>query len=89
MKKVINLSGGKDSTALLLWCLEKGEQFDEVIYFDTGWDYPEMVEHLQQLQQDINVPITRVTAAHSFDYYFSDYERSKGKLKGGARLRLL
>lgn len=82
MKKVINLSGGKDSTALLLWCLEKGEQFDEVIYFDTGWDYPEMVEHLQQLQQDINVPITRVTAAHSFDYYFSDYERSKGKLKG-------
>lgn len=82
MKRVINLSGGKDSTALVLWCLEKGEKFDDVIFFDTGWDFPEMQEHLNLLQQNIPVPISRVTAAHSFDYYFSEYERSKGKLKG-------
>ncbi|MBQ9455040.1 MAG: phosphoadenosine phosphosulfate reductase family protein [Thermoguttaceae bacterium] len=41
MKQVISFSGGKDSTALLHLMLERGEQIDEVIYFNGGWEWPQ------------------------------------------------
>ena len=39
---VVSLSGGKDSTAMLLMLLERGEPVADVVFFDTGWEFPEM-----------------------------------------------
>lgn len=39
---VVSLSGGKDSTAMLLMLLERGEPVADVMFFDTGWEFLEM-----------------------------------------------
>ena len=85
MYQVISLSGGKDSTAMLHMMLERGEQIDDVVFFDGGWEYPEMYEHLDLVEQKTGVKITRLKPEHgSFEWYFSQkpiVKRSK-RLKG-------
>ena len=38
MKKIISFSGGKDSTALILWAKENLDDF-EVVFCDTNWEH--------------------------------------------------
>ena len=45
----VSLSGGKDSSALLLLMIEKGMPIDAVISADTGMEFPEMYNHLAKL----------------------------------------
>ena len=45
----VSLSGGKDSTAMLLLMIERGLPIDAVLTADTGMEFPEMYEHLQKL----------------------------------------
>ncbi len=45
----VSLSGGKDSTAMLLLMLEKDMPIDSVLTADTGMEFPEMYEHLEKL----------------------------------------
>ena len=45
----VSLSGGKDSTAMLLLMIERGMPIDAVLYADTGMEFPEMYGHLQKL----------------------------------------
>ena len=42
----VSLSGGKDSSCVLLLMIEKGMPIDCVLYADTGMEFPEMEEHL-------------------------------------------
>lgn len=46
---VISLSGGKDSTAMLLMMLERGEPVHSAVFLDTGWEFPQMHDHIQKL----------------------------------------
>lgn len=41
---VVSFSGGKDSTAMLLWMLELGMTVDEIIFCDTGVEFPRQVK---------------------------------------------
>lgn len=45
----VSLSGGKDSTAMLLLMIERELPIDAVLTADTGMEFPEMYEHLQKL----------------------------------------
>ena len=45
----VSLSGGKDSTAMLLLMVERGLPIHAVLTADTGMEFPEMYEHLQKL----------------------------------------
>lgn len=78
---VVSLSGGKDSTAMLLMLLERGEDIADIVFFDTGWEHPEMYEHLDKLENYIGRKITRLaprlpigtdTDKAPFDWLFSD-----------------
>jgi 3'-phosphoadenosine 5'-phosphosulfate sulfotransferase (PAPS reductase)/FAD synthetase len=51
MKKIVSFSGGKDSTAMLLRLLEENYQVDDIVFFDTGWEFPEILEHVQKVQE--------------------------------------
>ena len=46
-KYIASLSGGKDSTAMLLKIIELGLPLDDIIFIDTGKEYPEMYRHIQ------------------------------------------
>ncbi|CAK7024980.1 MAG: hypothetical protein DELT_02543 [Desulfovibrio sp.] len=71
---VVSLSGGKDSTAMLLQMLERGENIVDIVFFDTGWEYAQMHEHLDQLEAFIGRKITRLTPRVPFDYWFAEHK---------------
>ncbi|MEH2941008.1 DUF3846 domain-containing protein [Lawsonibacter sp. JLR.KK007] len=48
---VVSLSGGKDSTAMLLLMVEQSMPIDMVVTADTGMEFPEMYRHWDQVEQ--------------------------------------
>ena len=82
MKHIVNFSGGKDSTAMLLLMIEKGMKIDEIIYCDTGKEFPEMYEHIKQVEKYIKRPITKLKATKTFDFLMFSHKKLKGKNKG-------
>jgi len=81
-KQTVSLSGGRDSTAMLLMLLEHGEQIDDIVFFDWGEEYPEMYRHLVKLENYIGREITRLYPKHSWGFYRDDYVRVKGEWEG-------
>ena len=53
MKHIVSFSGGKDSTAMLLRMLEENMQVDEILFCDTGKDFPDMLEHIEKVKKYI------------------------------------
>ena len=45
----VSLSGGKDSSCLLILMIEKGLPINCVLYADTGMEFPEMEAHIAKL----------------------------------------
>lgn len=67
---------------MLLMLLERGESVADVMFFDTGWEFPEMYEHLEKLETFTGLKITRLrprlpvdveTDKSPFDWMFSEY----------------
>ncbi len=81
MKHIVNFSGGKDSTAMLLMMLEKGVSIDRVICIDTTKEFPQMYEHIERVQELVT-PLKIEIYKIDFDYYFSEHVKTKGKNKG-------
>lgn len=81
---VVALSGGKDSTAMVLTMLDNGEQIDHIVYFDTGWEWPQMDHHINQLENYIKMPIWKLYPRMPFNYIMMDKPMvgRKGKNKG-------
>ena len=93
---VVSLSGGKDSTAMLLRMLEEGMPVDIILFCDTGMEFPGLYNHIDRLEKYIGRPITRLKSEYSFDYLFFDHmpkrrnpelEGRKGFSWGGPRNR--
>ena len=82
MKHIVQFSGGKDSTAMLLMMIEKGMQIDEIIFCDTGKEFPAMYEHIKEVERYTGRKITTLKAPKSFDYYFCEHVKTKGKNQG-------
>ena len=68
MKHIVSFSGGKDSTAMLLKMLENNMQIDDIIFCDTGKEFPQMYEHIRKVKDYIKRPITILKSEKSFDY---------------------
>ncbi len=83
-KNIVSFSGGKDSTAMLLMMIERGVPVDEVRFFDTGWEFPEMHDHILQVEVYTGIPITTIKPKDSFDFEMLERPvvRSKGINKG-------
>jgi len=82
MSHVVSLSGGKDSTAMLLMLIERRIPFDEVVFFDTGWEFPEMYEHLDKLEADTGIKITRLSDSVGFTERMLHNHRTRGERVG-------
>ena len=94
-KYVVSLSGGKDSTAMLLKLIEGKRPIDYIIFCDTGLEFPQMYEHINKLEKYIGRPIIGLKAEHDFEYYFSyitlnakiELEKYDGMSWGGPKNR--
>lgn len=49
----VSLSGGKDSTAMLLLMIERDMPINMVLSAGTGMEFPEMYEHLAKLDEHL------------------------------------
>lgn len=62
INNIISFSGGKDSTAMLLMMLDRNEPIHSVIFYDTGWEFPGMLDHVDKVEKYIGMEITRLRA---------------------------
>ncbi len=78
------MSGGKDSTAMALEMLDRGEEIHSVVAFDTGWEFPQMLEHWDKFEEYTGLEIVRVYPKEPFDYWLFDRPiiSRKGENKG-------
>jgi 3'-phosphoadenosine 5'-phosphosulfate sulfotransferase (PAPS reductase)/FAD synthetase len=74
MNNIYYVSGGKDSTAMLLNALERGDTIDKAIFLDTKLEFPELYEYLDRVDSYISeygIKIDRVvTSPHTFEHFF-------------------
>ena len=81
---VVSLSGGKDSTAMLHWMLEKNIPVHSVVFFDTGWEFPAMYTHLDLIEKKTGLNIIRLKPEKSYYYYMFEHriKAKTGVMKG-------
>ena len=84
------ISGGRDSTAMVIEMLGRGMPLDYVIFTDTGSEFPEMYKYLdsvdEYLADNCGMRITRLT--HKRGEVFEDWcfgKVTKGKREGVIR----
>lgn len=67
MKTLISFSGGKDSTALMLYAKEQGILDDaDVVYCDTGWENPVTYEYIQYVGEKLGKQIITLKPDYNF-----------------------
>lgn len=54
---------------MLLMMLERNEDIHSVVFFDTGWEFPEMIEHIEKLRKLYRLNFVRLQSKHPFDYW--------------------
>ena len=55
INRVVSFSGGKDSTAMLLMMIERNMTIDEIVFFDTGWEWGQVYENVKLVEKMISV----------------------------------
>lgn len=77
----VSLSGGKDSTCLLLLMIERGMPIDIVLNTDTGMEFPEMYDHLAKLDEYLyrerGLHITTLRHPKGFEWLMFDDPKKK------------
>lgn len=71
---VVNFSGGKDSTAMLLRMLELEMRVDVILYCDTSVEFPAMQEHIKKVSEYIQRPIKILKNKKDFEYFLLNHE---------------
>jgi 3'-phosphoadenosine 5'-phosphosulfate sulfotransferase (PAPS reductase)/FAD synthetase len=74
---VPSFSGGKDSTYLVLRLHELGIKMADIVYFDTGWEFPHMEAHISQVEDIIKQKITRLVPRDDFNFLLARKARTR------------
>ena len=76
-----SLSGGKDSTAMLLLMIERGLPINTVLWADTGMEFPEMYDHIRKvddyLYRERGIHITTLRHPKGFEYLMFEEKKQK------------
>ncbi|MDD6133287.1 MAG: phosphoadenosine phosphosulfate reductase family protein [Selenomonadaceae bacterium] len=79
MKHIVSFSGGKDSTAMLLMMLEKNIAVDDIIFCDTGVEFPALYQHVEEVERYIDRKITRLKwDGGSYEWEFAHHVKLRG-----------
>jgi len=82
---IVSLSGGKDSTAMLLKLLEMNKPIDYIVFCDTGVEFPEVYRHLKKIDLYLkkwNKSISVLKPKYNFIEYMTIYKAKRGVNKG-------
>lgn len=82
-KHILSFSGGKDSTFLLLELIRRKYPLDEVVFFDTGWEYPVMYEHIEKCKkicEEHGINFVTLHPKKSFDYWMFEHIAKDGEI---------
>ena len=74
---IVSFSGGKDSTAMLLMMIEHNIEIDEILFCDTGKEFPVMYDHIAKVEKYIDRKITTIKSEKSFEYWLGYYKRKR------------
>ncbi len=72
VRHILNLSGGKDSTALAIFMRDKIQEI-EYVFCDTGSELRETYEFLEKIERFLDKPIVRLNSGKPFDYWLDIY----------------
>jgi len=78
------ISGGKDSSAMIIRAKEIGMKIDEILFADTGNEFPEVYDYLFRLEDFLGMEITRLKPKTTWDDWFFG-KATRGKHKGKMR----
>ncbi len=81
MKHIVSFSGGKDSTLMLLLMLEKNMKIDEVIFADTGVEFPSTYEYIERVEKYTGITIKKLKPLVTWKEQFFKIKK-RGKNKG-------
>jgi 3'-phosphoadenosine 5'-phosphosulfate sulfotransferase (PAPS reductase)/FAD synthetase len=79
---VASFSGGKDSTAMVLRMIERGDHLDEVMFCDTTMEHPVMLRHVEKVKQVIEeagIKFTTLRSERDFEYYLTTHPAKNRK----------
>lgn len=84
INQIFSLSGGKDSTAMILMAIERREPIHSIVFFDTGWEFPQIYHHIDKLEKNIGKKIWRLYPRIPFEYImlYKPIKAKKGLNKG-------
>lgn len=71
MKSMVQFSGGKDSTAMLDLMIKKQMPIDEVVFFDTGWEFDSVYANIHERGEQLKhlgIKFTILKPNKPFDY---------------------
>ena len=84
-----NLSGGRDSTAMVVKWLEMGERLDYVLFCDTGFEFPQMYEYIDKieayLKRNFKLDLTRLDSTQEMQKWAFEYPITRGEREGRLR----
>ncbi len=72
VRHILNLSGGKDSTALAVVMRDKIPEM-EYVFCDTLKELPETYEYMDKVEAYLGKPIVRLNADRGFDHWLDIY----------------
>lgn len=71
---VASFSGGKDSTAMVLHMIERGDHLDEVLFCDTTMEFPAMLRHVEKIKQvveEAGIKFVTLRSDLGFEHYLT------------------
>jgi len=74
VRRVASFSGGKDSTAMVIRLVEENWPLDEIVFFDTGWEFPQVYDHIIEVEAFLGRKITYLSPKESFEYLLTEHE---------------
>lgn len=72
VRHILNISGGKDSSALAVYMRDKIPNM-EYVFCDTQKELPEIYDYLDRLEAYLGKPIVRLNAERGFDHWLQVY----------------
>jgi len=69
---------------MVLRLIEEDWPLDEIVFFDTGWEFPQMYEHIEKVEAYIGRKITRLHPRRDFETWMLRRKiiARKGPMKG-------